>query len=641
MVVHFHQPPDNLERVVARAVTRCYAPFLEVVARHTEVKFTLHYSGCLLHWLEGLAPEVLDQLGGLVGAGQVELLTAGLEEPILAALPERDRLRQISRMNELLEARLGTRPEGAWLTERVWEPALARTLAESGVRFTIVDDTSLWAVGVGESEAAGPFVTDYLGHTLRLLGASRRLRYRIPYGRPESVVRELLSAPPGALLVYADDGEKFGEWPDTHRRVYRRGWLDRFLEGLEAAQRDGNLVSVTASEAALGPTPQPVQLPSCAYDEMMTWALPTPARGRLEAARTSLGRSDPAGVAPFARGAPWPAFLAKYPELARLQQEQLRVSAKVEMAGSPSAAVEALHLGQCNCPYWHGTFGGAYLPFLRLGAWHHLIRAERLADELLGSAPGPWTEMADFDADGLPEIRLHAPWGYATIDPGLGGQLVELVTWDGASNLVAVMGRHQESYHRPSGIAPAQSSGGELAPLTAPLVDPTGLEFDPVEVGALRDHLDSVPLDIPYQAALLGDGEVELTARVPGAVVIKRIAITAEGVHAAYRVVSDSPHHLGVEVRSCPFVPGQTADQVAVRRRSRGFAITQKGSTADLLLRPGAGVSVTWAPVVAAGATLNGVERLVQGVSLLVSTIDATDVLPGPVLDLLPVPGAG
>ena len=33
-------------------------------------------------------------------------------------------------------------------------------------------------------------------------------------------------------MVYADDAEKFGEWPGTHEWVFEKGWLRGFFERL-------------------------------------------------------------------------------------------------------------------------------------------------------------------------------------------------------------------------------------------------------------------------------------------------------------------------------------------------------------------------------------------------------------------------
>ena len=35
------------------------------------------------------------------------------------------------------------------------------------------------------------------------------------------------------MALLADDGEKFGVWPDTHHQVYEKGWLDQFFTLLE------------------------------------------------------------------------------------------------------------------------------------------------------------------------------------------------------------------------------------------------------------------------------------------------------------------------------------------------------------------------------------------------------------------------
>ena len=61
------------------------------------------------------------------------------------------------------------------------------------------------------------------------------------------------------------------------------------------------------------------------------------------------------------------------------------------MAKKPTAAKKsvlekaerALYRGECNCPYWHGVFGGLYLNHLRFGVYRELIEAEKLADSLL------------------------------------------------------------------------------------------------------------------------------------------------------------------------------------------------------------------------------------------------------------------
>jgi len=51
-------------------------------------------------------------------------------------------------MNEFLQETFGTRPEGLWLTERVWEPHLASLLNRAGFRYTLLDQEHFSYAGV-------------------------------------------------------------------------------------------------------------------------------------------------------------------------------------------------------------------------------------------------------------------------------------------------------------------------------------------------------------------------------------------------------------------------------------------------------------------------------------------------------------
>ena len=59
-----------------------------------------------------------------------------------------------------------------------------------------------------------------------------------------------------------------------------------------------------------------------------------------------------------------------------------------------------LYRGQCNCGYWHGAFGGIYLPHLRNAVYQHLIAADNLLDQAArparapGSRPRPTTSTS-------------------------------------------------------------------------------------------------------------------------------------------------------------------------------------------------------------------------------------------------------
>src|SRR6185436_20831116 len=92
LVIHAHQPVGNFESVQEEVYELAYRPFVEEVARHAGVRIAFHYSGILLDWLERRHPEYLARLRGLVETGQAEMVGGGFYEPILSAIPDRDRL---------------------------------------------------------------------------------------------------------------------------------------------------------------------------------------------------------------------------------------------------------------------------------------------------------------------------------------------------------------------------------------------------------------------------------------------------------------------------------------------------------------------------------------------------------------------
>jgi alpha-amylase/alpha-mannosidase (GH57 family) len=363
--VHDHQPIGNFDSVLAEATERAYRPFLELVRRRHDVRLSVHCTGSLLAWLRERARSTFDLLGDSVAAGQVELLTGGFYEPILAILPDPDKRGQIERLTDFLVREFGVRPRGMWLAERVWEPHLPKALREAGVEYVLVDDSHFALAGLDPDALGGYYLTEEQGHTLAVFPISQRLRYLIPFDEVGKTV-EYLEARRGTVpaLTVVDDGEKFGAWPGTYEHVYRDGWLDRFFEALLSTP----WVRMTTFSDVLDtiPASDRVYLPTASYREMGEWALPAPAAAALERARRDLGPLDGgAGLAALLRGGFWRGFLVKYPEVADMYWKMLRLSGAITEAqarrpGDPAlhAARESLWRGQANDAYWHGVFGG-------------------------------------------------------------------------------------------------------------------------------------------------------------------------------------------------------------------------------------------------------------------------------------------
>ena len=156
LTLHNHQPVGNFGWVIAETYEHAYLPMLSALERHPDVHVGLHYSGPLIAWLRAERPDFLDRLAGLVARDQVEIVGGGWYEPVLASLPERDRVAQLLRMADELERQFGRRPTGAWLAERVWEPDLPTALVDAGYRWTILDDAHFRAAAIPEDALWGP-----------------------------------------------------------------------------------------------------------------------------------------------------------------------------------------------------------------------------------------------------------------------------------------------------------------------------------------------------------------------------------------------------------------------------------------------------------------------------------------------------
>ena len=238
LAIHNHQPVGNFGWVMAEVYDLAYEPMVAALERHPHVRLSLHYSGPLLDWLRAERPEFIERLSALVARDQVEIIGGGYYEPVLASLPERDRIGQARRMSEELEALFGRRPAGAWLAERVWEPDLPTSLVAAGYDWTILDDAHFRAAAIPEEDLWGPYTTEDQGQLLRVFGTEQGLRYRIPFRNVEEVIDYLrLHATEDGERVgmMGDDGEKFGAWPTTWEHCWgERRWVDRFFEALEA-----------------------------------------------------------------------------------------------------------------------------------------------------------------------------------------------------------------------------------------------------------------------------------------------------------------------------------------------------------------------------------------------------------------------
>jgi alpha-amylase/alpha-mannosidase (GH57 family) len=445
--LHLHQPVGNFDHVFEQHVQDVYRPLLEHLAAREFLPAVLHLSGPLLEWLEAHDSRYLDQLGKLVSDRKIELLLGGFYEPVLASLPRSDRVEQIQWMYDAIRRRFGADARGLWLTERVWEPELAADLANAGVRYALVDDRHFLVSGFASEQLHAPFWTESDGKRVALFPIDERLRYLIPFRPPEETaayLRELRGAG-HQLAVLADDGEKFGGWPGTKEWVYERGWLERFMGTIGGLIESGEVQLSTLSDALdTVPSGGIAYLPSASYREMEGWSLPPDAALRLIRLERDLGEDRMAGPdGALIRGAHWRNFLVKYPESNRMHKKMQALSLLCRRRGDPPAARRAIGRAQCNDAYWHGVFGGLYLPHLREAIWRNLAQAER--ELRRGQALS--VEVLDIDGDGHDEIWIHSDQFSALVSPRRGGAVEEYTIFGTETNYANTLTRRREAYH--------------------------------------------------------------------------------------------------------------------------------------------------------------------------------------------------
>ena len=670
--IHNHQPVGNFDSVVDDAVVRAYHPFLETLDRAgSGLPLTVHCSGGLLEALKARARPTFDLLGRLAADGRVELLGGGFYEPILALLPDWDKVGQIQALAHFLKAHWGVTPRGMWLAERIWEPQLPRVLREAGVEFVLVDDSHFALAGLDPETLGGYYLTEEQGVSVAVFPINQRLRYLVPFSDPAESLRYLEGRRAAGAVTLVDDGEKFGVWPGTDRLVYGERWLERFLDALRAAP--WLHVSTFSRYLDARPPAGRVYLPTAAYTEMGEWALPPAAAAELEAARHRLhDLPDGERLARLLRGGFFRNFLLKYPEIGDAYWKMLRLSRRVHegLVARPRdprllAARERLWQGQANDAYWHGVFGGCYLPHLRRAVKSALIGGERSLEGAGKPIGIEWTR-ADVDGDGQAEVAVRTRSLGVLMRPARGGSLTELAWMGGEVDVADVLTRRPEAYHRQVEERPRESLPGEAKTIhSAPAVKEAGLtallRYDRFRRAVLLDGLfppanGREPLDPldPWDAAWVTVGERSLDHEVkasPREVAVlcsllrpdgrpmalqKSLIVAADdsAVTAGYRLRWEGEEPLDARwavqcnlALSAGDAPGRyfrVAGRPSLGSRGRlegahGLAMVDEWLGGEVALSFTAPAEVAWAPVETVSLSESGFERIYQGSALLVA----------------------
>jgi hypothetical protein len=390
---------------------------------------------------------------------------------------------------------------------------------------------------------------------------------------------------------------------------------------------------------------------------MGEWALPSAAARMLEEAKRDLGPLEQgARLAGLLRGGFWRTFLVKYPEVADWYWKMLRLSRTIAsgLAARPAdpallAARESLWRGQANDAYWHGVFGGCYLPHLRRAVKSALLDAEAR----LAAAEPVLITSGDLNGDGRHEVSVRTPALTVTLTPGEGGTLTEIGALGRRHDLADVLGRRPEAYHARIG---ASSGDGMRSIHDAPPEKEPGLArllaYDRFRRASLLDGLFAAEGELdpvePWAASRLALGsavfeptlerhpdgaDVTLRHRAggdPALHVDKRVSIRGATVTARYRLAGAAGGRWAVQwnlALSAGEAPGRyltLPGQPSLGSAGRSASVSEVtlvdewlGLQARLAWTPGA--ELAWGPVETISVSEAGFERIYQGTALLLT----------------------
>ncbi len=426
MGFHMHQPVDNLSKAVKRAVELCYRPLFKTLRNYPEFKFSLHSSGWILEVLKEQYSDVFDDILYLNEKGSVEFFTGGFYEPILASIPKEDRIAQIEKLNNFLKSNFNQTPKGLWLTERVWEDSVIDEVRKCQIEYLMVDDYHFLSAGFDKEELDGYYFSEYNGEKIGIFPISKELRYAIPFYEVDRAV-EIIKSKEKAIIF--DDAEKFGLWPGTNEWVYGKKWLNNFIEKVLKEVKTNHY-----SEAYNQKPKGIAYLPNVSYFEMGEWSLRSKDAIEYKNLIKKVGKEyfENVGIK-FIKGGIWKNFFVKYPESNHLHKRMIEISKKKKS--------ESLYKLQTNDVFWHGVFGGLYLPNLRDNAYRYLCECER--DLFICD----YIQKEDFNFDGIDEIKVVKK-DFIYIFSTNGARLIELSDKEKLFNFQNTLTRRFEEYHK-------------------------------------------------------------------------------------------------------------------------------------------------------------------------------------------------
>jgi hypothetical protein len=183
-----------------------------------------------------------------------------------------------------------------------------------------------------------------------------------------------------------------------------------------------------------------VYIPNTSYFELSQWVLEAEDQNHIESLRDM---TEP-DMKKFIRGGFFENFFTKYRQSNLIHKRTFYVSSLVNDDYDPDAE-NYLHMAECNCGWWHGVFGGVYLPHIRMAVYENLLKAQDIIFKK--KKLNVCLKNIDIDYDGNDDIAIETKNNFFIISPSYGGSITEFSSKNKHTNFSAVMDRKKEAYH--------------------------------------------------------------------------------------------------------------------------------------------------------------------------------------------------
>ncbi len=418
-------------------------PTLKKLDQIPSVRCNLLVSGELLDFLSQFEPEILKLLQSLHERKQIEMIGDGFHDPVLRMIPEADIMRHLHKMTMLLDQWFpGERnKKGIWLSASEWETDFPRVLQESGIDFTLLEESLFLTSGIKPADLFKPYRTENLGKSVIVFPDHRMIARQLLLKNTAEIVgslRAIANRQDLQILTLSFSAPPFlgnsSEWHNSEQ-------LDTWFEVLQTPWIETEHFVQYVHEDYYYPVCY--LSPGCSPD-VAARLLPPDAKEAYERCFQDLKpRFDFQRFKPFLNAGNWNGVFANFPEVQHLQKKMLWLRDLLHELKDPSQLrkAETLLLSSQHYNPFLEFPREALLSFPFRNALHQkLIRVEKI---LSAENRGLTFLRRDYDGDGFPEIRMGAAHLSLILKPSEGGALIDLCHLGREWNFTNTLTRHR------------------------------------------------------------------------------------------------------------------------------------------------------------------------------------------------------